>query len=168
VTGSGRDKTEARGGRASGSGAQRPFWRRDYVAFAVGVWLTTSLWILVVELAERSPAVWSERPGLGIGIGLVAPFVALVLASVFKLYLAFRGVDPEKVGEENPFLALAVGGVSIPICLGVVSILPKTPQSAFELLSMVVFFGTPAALAEFYWQWLSSRRGGDTRAPGGR
>jgi hypothetical protein len=124
--------------------------RRDFLAFALGVWLSTAGSVVLGSTRTESRAPWSGEPGLLIGLVLVAPFVALVLTLLFKGWLAFRAEEGIKAKQQAFVFPLAAGLVCIPVCLVVISILPKTPMNLFEVFGMAAFFGAPIGAAELY------------------
>jgi hypothetical protein len=133
-------------------GRKEGFWRRDFFGFALGVWASTAGSVVLGSTRTDSFRHWSGEPGMLIGIALVAPFVALVLTLAFKVWLAYRAGDGFKARRRVFLLPLAAGMACIPICLAVISILPKSPTRLFEVVAIGVFLGMPVALAEVYFR----------------
>jgi hypothetical protein len=144
--------TEDRAGDRTSRGRNVGFWRRDFVGFALGVWASTAGSVVLGGTGTYSFRHWSGEPGMLVGILLVAPFVALVLTLAFKGWLAYRAGDALKTKRRVFLLPLAAGMACIPVCLAVISILPKSPMGLFEVVAMIVFLGMPVALAEAYFR----------------
>jgi hypothetical protein len=153
----GSSDTEDAAGDRSSRGRNTGFWRRDFVGFALGVWASTAGSVVLGSTRTDSYRHWSGEPGMLIGVALVAPFVALVLTLAFKGWLAYRAGDALKSKRRVFLLPLAAGMACIPVCLAVISILPRSPMDLFEVVGMAVFLGMPVALAEVYFRFSLSK-----------